>query len=264
MFSRLHLDRPIAVFDIESTGLNPRTDRIIELSVIRVEPDRSESTRTWLLNPTIPIPHESTEIHGIMDAEVANCPTFLEKVDEIDAFFADCDLAGFNLIHFDIPILEEEFCRCGRSFEAESRRVLDAQRIYHKKEPRDLSAALQFFCGREHIGAHGAESDARATLDVIRGEFEKYDDLPTDLDTIEREFNGLDPLNADRSGRLRWVDGEIVLNFGKKKGTKLRDLEKNDPGFLKWIIRSDFPHDTRKIAENALAGIYPDPPAANQ
>lgn len=264
MFSKLHLYRPLAVFDIEATGLNIRTDRIVELSIIRVSADWTEETRTWLLNPTIPIPLESTAIHGITDADVADCPTFLDVVDEIDTFLADCDLAGFNLIHFDIPMLQEEFLRCGRELDVDSRRVLDAQRIYHAMEPRDLSAALKFFCGREHMDAHGAEADARATLDVIKGEFEKYseavEDFPSDMEAVDRRFNARDPLNADRAGRIRWINGELCVNFGKKKGTPLRQLHDEDPGFLKWMVKSDFPFDTRQLAADALEGRYPSPP----
>lgn len=258
MFSRLKLDRPLAVFDIESTGLSPRADRIIELSVIRIEKSGTEQTCTWLLNPCLPIPLESTAIHGITDEDVRDCPTFLDVVDEIDTFFADCDLAGYNLIHFDIPILEEEFLRCGRDFQTASRRVLDAQRIFHMKEPRDLTAALKFFCGRD-LGedAHGAEADARATLDVIEGQFRKYPDLPDTMEGIEREFNPIDPTFIDRAGRIAWKDGEAVINFGKKKGAKLRDLFATDKNFLKWMIKSDFPADTRKICEEALEGRFP-------
>ena len=263
MFSKLKLDRPLAVFDIEATGLSPRTDRIIELSVIRIEPNGRESTCTWLLNPCVPIPIESTAIHGITDEDVRDCPTFLDVVDEVDAFLADCDLAGYNLIHFDIPILEEEYLRCGRDLRAASRRILDAQRIYHMKEPRDLTAALKFFCGRD-LGedAHGAEADARATLEVIEGEFRKYDDLPVTMEALDKEFNPKDPSFVDRAGRLAWRDGEVVVNFGKKKGAKIRDLAADKDGrtFLKWMIKSDFPTDTRKICEDALKGVFPEQP----
>ena len=256
---RLGLTRPLAIFDIESTGVNPRTDRIIELSIVKLLPDGSRQVRTWLVNPEMPIPHESTEIHGITDRDVAACPPFIFVVDEVDAFLADCDLGGYNLLHFDIPILEEEFARCGRDLGADSRRVIDAQKIFHKKEPRDLSAAVRFFCGREHEGAHGAEADALATLDVLEGQFERYPDLPTTLDGVEREFNNIDPTNVDRTGRFKWENGEVVVNFGKKKGARLRDLAEDDRSFLKWIIKSDFPVDTRKIAEEALDGIFPKP-----
>lgn len=259
MFSKLKLDRPLAVFDIESTGLSPRVDRILELSVIRTEPNGKEMTCTWLLNPCIPIPIESTAIHGITDEEVRDCPTFMDVVDEIDTFFADCDLGGYNLIHFDIPILEEEFLRCGRDFKTASRRIIDAQRIYHYKEPRDLTAALKYFCGRD-LGedAHGAEADARATLDVIEGQFRKYDDLPLTMEEIDRQFNPIDPSFVDRAGRIAWKDGEAVINFGKKKGETLRGLYATDKGFLRWMIKSDFPHDTRKICEDALNGTFPE------
>ncbi|MBR3086222.1 MAG: 3'-5' exonuclease [Kiritimatiellae bacterium] len=254
---KLGLKRPLAVFDIESTGLNPRTDRIVELSIVRLETDGSRNVKTWLVNPEMPIPHEATEIHGITDREVAGRPPFIFIVDEVDSFLADCDLGGYNVLHFDIPILEEEFSRCGRDLGVDGRHVIDAQKIFHKKEPRDLSAAVRFFCGRDHAGAHGAEADAIATLDVLEGQFAHYDDLPSSIEEVEREFNDIDPDFVDRAGRFKWQDGEVVVNFGKKKGEKLRDLAENDRSFLKWIMKGDFPIDVRAVAENALEGKFP-------
>jgi len=256
----IKLDRPLIVFDIEATGISTRTDRIIELAAIRIEPDGTETQGYWLLNPCVPIPEETTAIHGITDEVVRDCPTFNDKAFEIQRFFGDADLAGFNAGRFDIPMLVEEFTRAGIFFDADRRRLLDAQRIYHTREPRDLTAAVKFYCGDEHTDAHGAEADARATLNVLLGQFGRYPDLPLDMDALDRTFNPLDPLNADRAGRLRWADGEIVVNFGKKKGLKLRDLVQREPNFLKWIVKNDFPPDTRQICENALAGIYPQPP----
>ena len=256
----IKLDRPLIVFDIEATGISARADRIIELAAIRIEPNGVETQGYWLLNPTVPIPEESIAIHGITDEAVKDCPTFKEKALEILLFFGEVDLAGFNAGRFDIPMLAEEFTRAGIFFDADRRRLLDAQRIFHTKEPRDLTAALKFYCGDEHTDAHGAEADARATLNVILGQFKRYPDLPQDMDALDRAFNPLDPLNADRVGRLRWVDGELTVNFGKKKGAKLRELAHTDPGFLKWIMKNDFPQDTRLICENALRGILPDPP----
>ena len=256
----IKLDRPLIVFDIEATGTSARADRIIELAAIRIDPDGTETSGYWLLNPGVPIPIETTAIHGITDEIVRSCPTFKEKALEILTFFGEADFAGFNAGRFDIPMLAEEFSRAGIPFDADRRRLLDAQRIFHTKEPRDLSAALRFYCGHEHADAHGAEADVRATLDVIRGQFKRYDDLPRDMETLDRTFNPLDPFNADRSGRLRWVDGELVINFGKKKGAKLKDLAGEDAGFLKWIIKNDFPQDTRQICENALKGVFPQPP----
>jgi DNA polymerase-3 subunit epsilon len=254
------LDKPLIVFDIEATGVSPRADRIIELAAIRVDPDGTEASGYWLLNPGVPIPVETTAIHGITDEIVAQQPAFKDKALEILAFFGDADLAGFNAGRFDIPMLSEEFARVGIPFGPDRRRLLDAQRIFHTREPRDLSAALRFYCGRTHADAHGAEADVRATLDVILGQFEKYADLPKDMETLDRTFNPVDPFNADRSGRLRWVDGEVAVNFGKKKGARLKDLVKEDPGFLKWITKNDFPQDTRAICENALKGVFPAPP----
>jgi DNA polymerase-3 subunit epsilon len=161
---QLQLDRPLVVFDIESTGVNARQDRIIELAAIRIETDGTETEKCWLLNPGVPIPPETTIIHGISDEMVKDCPTFADKAEEIAAFFKDCDLSGFNSDRFDIPCLEEEFARVGMNLGASDRRHVDVQRIYHKREPRDLTAAVKFYCGRDHVGAHGAEADARATL----------------------------------------------------------------------------------------------------
>ena len=257
----IKLDTPLIVFDIESTGISPRTDRIIELAAIRIDPDGTETPGYWLLNPGIPIPVETTAIHGITDEIVSTQPTFADKALEILAYFGDSDLAGFNAGRFDIPMLAEEFTRAGIRFDPDRRRLLDAQRIFHTREPRDLTAALAYYCGgKAHTGAHGAEADVRATLDVILGQFQKYPDLPRDMETLDRTFNPVDPFNADRAGRLRWVDGQLTVNFGKKKGVPVRDLVRDDPGFLRWITKNDFPQDTRLICENALNGILPDPP----
>ena len=248
----LALDRPLAVFDVESTGLNPRTDRIVELSVLRVGPDGSRETRTWRFNPTVPIPPETTAIHGITDEMAASQPTFAEKAAEILDFFKDCDLGGFGLSKLDIPILDEEFARCGLRSNPDARRMFDALRVYHAREPRDLSAAMRFYCGEEHVGAHGAEADAAAALRVLEGEFEKYADLPENPDAFDAAFNPRDPSFLDREGRFRKVDGRTVVNFGKKKGKFLDDVADADPSFLRWILHGDFAHDTKKVAADAL------------
>ncbi|MGI5868039.1 MAG: exonuclease domain-containing protein [Kiritimatiellia bacterium] len=259
--SFIALDRPLAIFDLESTGLNPRTDRILELSVIRIPVKGPHKTKTWLINPGIPIPLETIAIHGISDEQVRNCPKFVDVADEILEFFKGCDLGGFGIGRFDIPMLEEEFLRVGKSFDANGRRQFDAQRIYHKREPRDLTAALRFYCDEEHVDAHGAEADAIATLKVLQGQFARYPDLPTDPDELDRLINERDPFFLDRDGKLRWLDGEITINFGKKKGAKLCDLVIEDPGYLKWILNADFARDTKDIVRDALEGRWPPPPA---
>lgn len=254
------LERPLAVFDIEATGISPRADRIVELAIVRLNVDGSRDTKTWLVNPTMPIPEEAIAIHGISNEAVANCPTFKEIAAEVVDFLKECDLAGFNHTRFDIPMLQEEFIRIDVPFNIDSRQIIDAQRIFHQKEPRDLTAAVKFYCGDAHIDAHGALADTEATLRVLEGQLERYPDLPRDVEGLDRFCNPREPFWVDRLGRLRWVDGEITINFSKKKGQTVRDLVLTDPGFLKWILRNDFPRDMQKIIANALEGIWPEPP----
>lgn len=259
----LKLDRPLVVFDIESTGTSPRKDRIIELAAIKVSPAGSEERKCWLLNPGIPIPPETTAIHGITDEIVKDCPTFADKANEIFEFFRDCDLSGFNADRFDIPCLEEEFARVGLNFAATARRHVDVQRIYHKMEPRDLTAAVKFYLGRPHEGAHGAEADAAATLEVLKAQMEKYSALPKTSAEMDEYLVPHDPLNADRNGMLRWKDGELTVNFGKKKGESLTKLMLNEPNYLRWLMKGDFDSEVRMIVKDLLEnGRLPPAPKA--
>lgn len=254
------LDRPFAVLDIESTGANVKTDRIIDLAIIRLEPDGTRTSRVFRVNPMMPIPPAATAIHGIRDEDVAGCPSFDAVAPEVAALLDKCDLGGFNIIRFDIPLLVAEFARCNARFEIEGRRLIDAQKIFHRREPRNLTAALAFYCNDFHENAHGAEADAEATIRVLEGQFAKYPDLPRDLDALDRYCNPRDPAWADRTGRLKWENGEIVLNFGKKAGQPLKRLVQEDSGFLKWLLKGDFPPDTQEIVRNALEGRYPPTP----
>ncbi len=259
----LKLDRPLVVFDIESTGTSPRKDRIIELAAIKVSPAGSEERKCWLLNPGIPIPPETTAIHGITDEIVKDCPTFADKANEIFEFFRDCDLSGFNADRFDIPCLEEEFARVGLNFAATARRHVDVQRIYHKMEPRDLTAAVKFYLGRPHEGAHGAEADAAATLEVLKAQMQKYPALPKTSAEMDEYLVPHDPLNADRNGMLRWKDGELTVNFGKKKGESLTKLMLNEPNYLRWLMKGDFDSEVRMIVKDLLEnGRLPPAPKA--
>ena len=250
--SNLKLVRPLVVFDIESTGVSPRKDRIIELAAIKLMPDGEEISKCWLMNPGVPIPPETTAIHGISDEIVKDCPTFADKAEEIFEFFRGCDLSGFNADRFDIPCLEEEFARVGMAFAPSVRKHVDVQRIYHKKEPRDLSAAVRFYLGRNHDGAHGAEADTRATLEVLKAQMAKYSDLPATVDEMDEYLVPHDPMNADRAGTLRWKDGELTINFGKKKGESLKKLLLNEPNYLKWILKGDFDTEVRMIIKDLL------------
>jgi len=248
----LKLEKPLVVFDIESTGVSARKDRIVELAAVKIMPDGEEIEKCWLLNPTIPIPPETTAIHGISDELVKDCPTFAEKAAEIFEFFRDCDLSGFNADRFDIPCLEEEFARVGMNFAPSSRLHVDVQRIYHKMEPRDLSAAVRFYLGRNHDGAHGAEADARATVEVLKAQMDRYPALPKTAVEMDEYLVPRDPLNADRMGTLRWKNGELTVNFGKKKGESLKKLLVNEPNFLRWMLKGDFETEARMIVSDLL------------
>ncbi len=256
---KLNLDRPLAVFDIESTGTNRRTDRIIDLAVVKLLPNGKRETHHFRVNPEMPIPPDSTKIHGITDEDVKGKPTFKQEAAKIAAVLEGCDLGGYNILGFDIPVLTEEFARAGMEFDLDDRRVLDAQRIYHKREPRDLTAALAYYCNEMHLGAHDALGDVEAVLRVLDGQLARYSDLPRDLDGLDAYCNPKDPSWVDRAGKLKWAGGEAVLNFGKKQGQKLRDIAKTDPGFLEWMLKGDFPRDTKAIIRDALKGKFPAP-----
>ena len=246
----LKLDRPLVVFDIESTGVSPRKDRIIELAAVKVLPDGTEEERCWLLNPSVPIPPETTAIHGISDEIVKDCPTFADKAREIFDFFEGADLSGFNADRFDIPCLEEEFARCAMNFAA------------GRRKPRDLTAAVRFYLNRDHAGAHGAEADTRATLEVLKAQLVKYPNLPKTAAVMDEYLVPHDPLNADRNGTLRWINGELCVNFGKKKGESLKKLLLNEPNFLRWIVKGDFDTEVRMIVRDLLDnGRLPPAPA---
>ena len=268
----IELKRPLVVFDLETTGLFPRKDRIIEIAAVKMNPDGSEERLEHLVNPGMPIPPETTAIHGVDDATVKDCPTFAELADEIYAFFEGCDIAGFNSDRYDIPCLESEFLRVGRNFSAAFVNRVDVQRIYHRMEPRDLSTAVKFYCGRPHEGAHGALADALATRDVLAAQLaraqaaepgDRYAELKgKDVAAIDGYLVPHDPLNADRAGMFRWRDGVLYVNFGKKKGEPLKTIMLKEPNFLRWIVKGDFDTDVKAIAADALEGRLPPPPKA--
>ncbi len=257
----LQTDRPVAFFDIESTGVNVRTDRIIDLAIVKVHTDGRRESVTFRVNPEMPIPPGASAVHGIYDKDVKDCPTFKQVAAKVAQVFEGCDLGGYNVVRYDIPLLIEEFKRASLPFDVEDRRVLDAQRIFHRREPRDLSAALRFYCGEAHPGAHGALADVEATISVLEGQFARYEDLPKDVEALSAYCNPRDPTWADGTGKLKWVAGELTINFGQKQGAKIRDLVAKDPGYLRWMIGKDFPRDTTALVSDALKGKYPDPPA---
>jgi len=254
------LDRPLAVFDIESTGISPRVDRIVELAIVKLSPDGSVTTFCRRINPGIPIPPETTRLHGISDEDVADCPSFADLAPAIMEFLEGCDLAGYNVVRFDIPMLTEEFLRAGCEFDGPYRRTVDAQRIFHQREPRDLAAALRFYAGAEHENAHGAEADALATIRVLEGQFRMYEDLPRDVESLDRYCSTRQPGWVDRTGKLKWQNRDVVLNFSRRKGESLRTIIQSDRGFVKWMLASDLPRDMRDIVQEATEGRWPEPP----
>lgn len=256
---KLVLDRPVAFFDIESTGINKKNDRIIDLAIIKVHPDHHTETHTFRVHPGMPIPPESTKVHGITDDDVKGAPSFAEVAKKVEEALEGCDLAGYNILGFDIPMLQEEFQRAGIAFDPKERRVLDVQRIFHKREPRDLTAALAFYCGEMHMDAHGAMGDVLATIRVAEGQLDHYRDLPHSMAALSDYCDPRDPSWLDHTGKFRWVDGEAVLNFSRKQGERLRDVAANDPGFLRWMLRGDFAPDARAIAQDALGKKFPSP-----
>jgi DNA polymerase-3 subunit epsilon len=248
----LPLDRPLVVYDTETTGTNARADRIIEIACLKVHPDGRREQFVRRLNPGIPIPPASTAIHGMTDADVADQPRFREIAAELAEFLAGADLGGYNITGFDLPVLRAEFLRAGVAFEISARRLVDAQRIFFAREPRHLAAAARFYCQMDHAGAHGALADAEMTLRVLEGQLVRYAELPRSVSELHGLFcAGLDQ-DMDPEGRFRIVNGEPTVNFGKNRGRLLRDLSREEPGFLRWIIKGDFSEPVKEIAKKYL------------
>ena len=242
---KLSLTRPLIFFDLETTGTNVSRDRIVEISTITVLPDGTEIERTRRLNPEMPIPPESTAIHGITDEDVANEPTFKQVAPSILSLFSGCDIAGFNSNRFDIPLLDAEFERAGFDFDLSKARFIDVQTIFHKKEPRTLVAAYRYYCNADLEGAHHAADDTRATLEVLKAQLERYEDLPNEVSALS-DF-ATPNKNVDLQGRLIYDDkNREVINFGKYKGQLCEDVLRRDPGYYNWIMQGDFPRNTKQ------------------
>lgn len=249
---KLQLTRPLIFLDIESTGLDVSRDYIIEICYIRLEPNGNEESRTLRLRPvdalgeTVHIPTTSSDIHGITDADVADCPTFAEEAPRLAAAFQHCDFAGFNSNRFDIPILVEHFLRAGIAIDFSKSRMIDVQNIYHKLERRTLSAAYQYYCGKDLVNAHSAEADTRATLEVLEAQLDRYpEELHNDVGFLA-EFSAMNR-HVDFAGRLVYDDADQpVVNFGKHKGKLLEEVLRVEPSFLNWVLRGDFPLETKQ------------------
>lgn len=237
----LNLQRPLTFFDLETTGTSVVHDRIVQLSILRVDPDGAQKTLTKLVHPGIPIPPEASAIHGIKDEDVAGKPRFSECAEEVYSWLHDCDLAGYNVLGFDLPLLIEEFKRCHVAFPPAETRIVDVMRIYFKKEPRTLKDAYLFYCDKDLEHAHDAEADVRATEEVLKGQLLKYPDIGI---TVEELHDYSRPTGmVDYAGKLKLnEEGEVVYNFGKKnKGKRvLADID-----YARWMLEGDFPEDTK-------------------
>jgi DNA polymerase-3 subunit epsilon len=244
----ISLDKPLAIFDLETTGVDLVNDRIVQLSVIKVVDWKESDRLTLLINPGIPIPAAATAVHGITDRDVIVEPKFFQVAEQVRDFFKGCDLAGYNIMRFDVPMLVQEFERCRIAWPEDGVRYLDAQSIFFKMEPRTLSAAVKFYCNRDHEEAHSAEADAEATLDVLREQVNRYRELGSSIDEASA-FLGLKDL-ADPTGKLiRNDQGELLFNFGKNKGLKVADF----PDYVNWILESDFPAIVKAVLRKAIA-----------
>jgi len=243
---RLQLTNPLVFFDLETTGTNIVSDRIVEISYLKVTPNGEEESKTRLINPEVPIPPQATAIHGISDENVKDAPTFKMIAKSLSAQIEGCDLAGYNSNRFDIPLLAEEFLRAEVDIDLMRRKFVDIQTIFHKKEPRNLSAAYKFYCDKEMENAHTAAADTKATYEVLQAQLDRYSDLKNDIAFLSEysSFNN----HVDFAGRIIYNEQkQEVINFGKHKGRLVEDVLREDPGYYGWIMQGDFTLHTKKV-----------------
>ncbi|OAB81532.1 3'-5' exonuclease [Cochleicola gelatinilyticus] len=242
----LNLKKPICFFDLETTGTNVATDRIVEISILKVFPNGNKESHTWRVNPEVPIPAATSAIHGITDDMVANEPTFKELAPKVYALIKDSDLGGFNSNRFDIPLLAEAMLRSDIDFDMKKALSVDVQTIFHKKEKRTLEAAYKFYCDKDLTNAHSAEADTNATYEVLKAQLDKYDDLENDMATLAT-FSSHKKF-ADFAGYIGYnKNEEEVFAFGKHRGAKVEDVLEKEPGYFGWLLNADFPLYTKKV-----------------
>ena len=240
----LQLTKPLAFIDLETTGINLATDRIIEIAIVKVLTDGKRSVKRKLINPQIPIPKQSTDLHGITDDMVKDAPTFKEVAQELKQMLDGCDIGGYNSNRFDIPMLVEEFLRAEVDFDMKGRRLLDVQNIFHRMEQRTLSAAYKFYCNKVLDGAHSAEIDATATHEILIAQLERYPDLGTSVDSVLKLI-GEEPI-VDFARRFIMENGVEIFNFGKYKGRPVAEVLRTEPQYYDWMMKGDFPQYTKQ------------------
>lgn len=244
----LQLTKPLAFIDLETTGINVSSDRIVEIAIVKISPDGTKAVKRKIINPTIPIPQGAIDVHGISNEMVKDAPTFKQAANEIKQFIEGCDIAGYNSNRFDIPMLVEEFLRCELNIDIENRKLVDVQKVYHLMEQRTLSAAYKFYCQKELDGAHGAEVDATATYEVLEAQIEKYSQIGNTVESIIK-FTG-EEIIVDFSRRFIMENGVEVFNFGKHKGKPVTQVLKEEPQYYDWMMKGDFAlHTKQKITE---------------
>jgi DNA polymerase-3 subunit epsilon len=250
---KLNLKRPLAIFDLETTGVDFVKDRIVEICIIRIDPDHTRTERTMRINPTIPIPIESSQIHGIYDEDLAMCPTFKNVAQELFELLDPCDFAGFNSSRFDIPLLLEEFIRVGLWLDIESRNLIDVYRIYTLMEKRDLATAYKFYCDKELVNAHSAKADTEATADVLFAQIQKYEELKNDMRYLHDISNEERFLDSGR--RFVYQNGKPTFNFGKHKGKSVEAVLKEEPSYYNWMLNGEFPEHTKQKLREIKASL---------
>ena len=247
---QLNLTRPLLFFDIESTGLNVATDRIVEISAVKVGTDGNKEIKTRRINPTIPISAEAKAIHGISDEDVKDCPKFKEIAKSLAKWMEGCDIAGYNSLKFDIPLLAEEFLRAGVDFDFRKHRLIDVQNIFHKMEQRTLSAAYKFYCNKELENAHTAEADTLATYEILMAQLDRYPQTLKNDVAMLAEFSNKNRF-ADYAGRIVLNEkDEAIFNFGKHKGKRVLDVLATEPSYYSWMQNGDFTLDTKRVMTN--------------
>lgn len=257
---KLNLTRPLVFFDLETTGLNVGKDHIVEISMIKIMPDGTEIERTERINPGVHIPEECSAIHHIEDEDVMYKPTFAELADDLLAFIGDADLAGFNSNKFDVPLLVEEFLRCGKRFDLLNRHLVDVQNIFHKMEPRNLVAAYKFYCDKDLTAAHSADGDTRATYEVFKAQLERYENVEYTDPRTQRTSKPIvgdvktlsaftkENRNVDMAGHIVFDKNDNpVFNFGKHKGKPVKNVFMEEPAYYDWMMKSDFPLYTKEV-----------------
>ncbi|MEO8067474.1 MAG: 3'-5' exonuclease [Flavobacteriales bacterium] len=248
----LTLTRPLAVFDLETTGLRIGKDRIVQIGIVRMLPDGTREKWESLVDPQMPIPPDATRVHGIRDEDVAGAPDLGQLADTLLDKLDGCDISGFNCIRFDVPFLSEELLRVGRSWDTTGARIVDVARVYHKMEPRDLTAAVRYYLDQDHSAAHNALADVEATADVLLAQLAKYDALKGDVDFLG-ELSGDQNRPPDPAGKLRYDEQRrVIVPFGKHAGKAIEDLVHSDPGYLKWMLGNDFPLGTLAVIRNII------------